>query len=112
LRKVREKKSLCFFLKKKLDLALRGARGGEDGADREEGAHMHHADPATLAVAGTQARRQGGCLGETLPLLFSSTPDIPPAAHPLRMASVPEPAVRCVSGAAAGGLHAGYTDGF
>jgi hypothetical protein len=53
---------------------------GGDGAAREEGAHMHHADPATLAVAGAQARRQGGCFGETLPLLSASTPDTPLAA--------------------------------
>ena len=51
---------------------------------------MHHADPATLAVAGAQARRQGGCFGETLPLLSSSTPD------------TPLPAVRCCLRAGAG----------
>lgn len=44
---------------------------------------MHHADPATLALAGAQARCQGGCFGETLPLLSSSTPDTPLAARPL-----------------------------
>ena len=42
-------KFVLLFKKKVGSGPVRG--GGEDGADREEGAHMHHADPATLAVA-------------------------------------------------------------
>ncbi len=51
---------------------------------------MHHADPATLAVAGAQARRQGGCFGETLPLQHQTHPSLLSAA-----ACVLEPAGAC-----------------